>query len=366
MCASFDPAAPAGEPFRLAVQDALSAFLTDQQATLREIGPELEPVLAAAHDYTSGGKRLRPAFCYWGRVAAAGVPVDSAPLIRAAASLELLHVSALMHDDVMDHSDTRRGLPAAHKRFEAIHTAQQGAGSAAGYGTDIAILLGDLLLVWSAEMFAGSGLDPIRLAAATPLLEAVRTEVTCGQVLDVASQARLAGRGSESAVDLADRVVEYKSARYTVVRPAQIGVSLGGGSAILQQAMLDFGSPLGRAFQFRDDLLGVFGDAALTGKPAGGDLREGKRTLLVAHALAQSSAADAAVLEALLGRAELDDADVATAQRIIETSGARTRVEESIEKGYRQAVAVLEHTEMTDQGRRGLLELARQCVRRDT
>ncbi|MCI1746784.1 MAG: polyprenyl synthetase family protein [Acidipropionibacterium sp.] len=365
MCASFDPADPAGESFRQAVQDSLSAFLAGQRTTLAGIGAELEPVLDAAHDYTAGGKRLRPAFCYWSRVAAAGRPMDAAPLLRAAASLELLHVSALMHDDVMDHSDTRRGLPAAHRRFEARHAAANGAGSSQDYGADMAILLGDLLLVWSAEMFSGCGLDPLRLAAATPLLEAVRTEVTCGQVLDVAAEARLAGTDSESALGLVNRVVEFKSARYTVVRPCQIGVSLGGGSDALQRAMLDFGSPLGRAFQFRDDLLGVFGDAELTGKPAGDDLREGKRTVLVAHALAGSTPADAATLESLLGRDDLDDADIAVARAIIERSGARARAEEDIEDGYRRAVGVLNSTEMTDPGRRALLELARQSVRRE-
>ncbi|MDN5977451.1 polyprenyl synthetase family protein [Acidipropionibacterium jensenii] len=366
MCAYFDPAAPAGDDFRRAVQNAVSGFLDSQKPVLGVIGAELEPVLAAARDYTSGGKRLRPAFCYWARVAAAGQPVDAAPLIRAAASLELLHVSALMHDDVMDHSDTRRGLPAAHRRFEAAHLEMSGSGSAQDYGTDMAILLGDLLLVWSAEMFSGSGVDPLRLSAATPLLEAVRTEVTCGQVLDVAAEARLAGGTSESALDLVNRVVEFKSARYTVVRPAQIGVSLGGGTDSLHQAMLDFGSPLGRAFQFRDDLLGVFGDAGLTGKPAGGDLREGKRTVLVAHALAASTPADAARLESLLGRPDLDDADVADARRIIERSGARAEVEKDIENGYQRAVAVLNHAEMTHDGDRALRELARQSVRRDS
>ncbi len=364
MCASFDPADPTGDSFRQAVQDSLSAFLAGQRPVLAAIGAELDPVLEAARDYTAGGKRLRPAFCYWSRVAAAGQPVDSGPLIRAAASLELLHVSALVHDDVMDHSDTRRGLPAAHRRFEAVHARTRGSGSSAGFGTDMAILLGDLLLVWSMEMFSGSGLDPLRLAATTPLLEAMRTEVTCGQVLDVAAQARLAGEGSESALDLVNRVVEFKSARYTVVRPAQIGVSLGGGTDSLQQAMLDFGSPLGRAFQFRDDLLGVFGDAELTGKPAGGDLREGKRTVLVAHALAGSTPAEAARLDGLLGHPDLDDADVAAARAIIESSGARARVEEDIDDGYRRAIAALERTEMTDQGRRALIELARQSVRR--
>lgn len=364
MSAPFDPEDPTGEPFRRAVQHSIDGFLAGQRPALAGIGEELEPVLDAAAAYTGSGKRLRPAFCYWARVAAAGQPVNAAPVLRAVSSLELLHVSALMHDDVMDHSDTRRGLPAAHRRFEAQHRSRGGAGSAEGFGTDMAILLGDLLLVWSIEMFDTSGVDPLRLAGAAPLLEAVRTEVTCGQVLDVTAQARMAGNGAESALDLANRVVEFKTARYTVIRPAQIGVSLGGGTPALQQAMARFGSPLGRSFQFRDDLLGVFGDSRLTGKPAGDDLREGKRTMLVARALAASTPADARALEGLLGRSHLDDDDVARARRIIETSGARARVEQDIEDGYRAATEALEPAEMTHEGRTALAELARQSVRR--
>ncbi|AXE39220.1 polyprenyl synthetase family protein [Acidipropionibacterium virtanenii] len=364
MSAPFDPADPAGEPFRQAVQTAITGFLTDQRAVLATIGEELDPLRIAAGEYTGGGKRLRPAFCYWGRVAASGQPVDAAPLMRAVSSLELLHVSALMHDDLMDHSDTRRGLPSAHRRFSEAHQHAGGAGPAQDFGSDMAILLGDLLLVWSMEMFSGSGIEPLRLAAAGPLLEAVRTEVTCGQVLDVTAQARMTGGGRESDLDLAHRVVEFKTARYTVARPAQIGVSLAGGTAGLQQAMLDFGSPLGRAFQFRDDLLGVFGDAGITGKPAGDDIREGKRTMLVAHAMSASTPDDARTLDSLLGRPDLDDSDIATARRIIESSGARAGVEADIEKGYRQALDVLGSAEMTHEGRIALTELARQCVQR--
>ncbi|ALN16348.1 polyprenyl synthetase family protein [Acidipropionibacterium acidipropionici] len=366
MSAPFDPADPAGDSFRQAVQSAITGFLVDQRPVLAGIGEELEPLRLAAVDYTGGGKRLRPAFSYWGAVAAAGQPVDAAPLLRAVSSLELLHVSALLHDDLMDHSDTRRGVPAAHRRFGAAHERAGGSGPAGDFGADMAILLGDLLLVWSMEMFTTSGIEPLRLAATGPLLEAVRTEVTCGQVLDVTAEAGMTGGGRESGLDLANRIVEYKTARYTVARPAQIGVSLAGGTADLQQAMLTFGSPLGRAFQFRDDLLGVFGDAQVTGKPAGDDIREGKRTTLVAHAIVASTPGDARALETLLGRHDLDDADIASARRIIEASGARAGVEADIERAYRQALDALGAASMTHEGRIALTELARQCVQRSS
>ena len=360
----FDPSSPVSADFRDSVSARILAFLDDEQRVLDTIGAELSPILDAARDYTGGGKRLRPAFCYWGHVAAAGQPVEPRGLLQAAASLEFLHVSALVHDDLMDHSDTRRGLRSAHRRFEAAHITAHGDGPAEQFGFDIAILLGDLLLMWSSQMFTSAPIHADKLAAAIPLLDAMRTEVTCGQVLDVTSQSGMAGSDSESALDLVGRVVEYKCASYTVVRPCQIGVALAGGSDRLQQTMADFGSPIGRAFQYRDDLLGVFGDAELTGKPAGDDLREGKRTVLVAHALNRADSDDAARLKSLLGRPDLDDDDVATARHIIETSGAREAVEATIVQCHDRAVAALENVEMTEDGRVALRELARQCVER--
>lgn len=360
----FDPSSPVSADFRDSVSARILSFLDDEKRVIDAIGAELSPVLDAARDYTAGGKRLRPAFCYWGHAAAADQPIEPTGLLQAAASLEFLHVSALVHDDLMDHSDTRRGLPSVHRRFEAAHGIAHGDGPAEQFGCDIAILLGDLLLMWSSQMFTSAPVKADRLAAATPLLDAMRTEVTCGQVLDVTSQSGMAGSDSESALDLVGRVVEYKCASYTVVRPCQIGVALAGGSDRLQQTMADFGSPIGRAFQYRDDLLGVFGDAELTGKPAGDDLREGKRTVLVAHALDRADSHDAARLKSLLGRPNLDDDDVATARRIIETSGAREAVESTIVQCHDHAVAVLDDAEMTDAGRIALRELARQCVER--
>jgi geranylgeranyl diphosphate synthase type I len=214
-------------------------------------------------------------------------------LLSAAASLEVLHASALIHDDVMDSSDLRRGRPAAHRQFEALHANAGWLGDSAAFGRAGAILLGDLLLMWSVQMLQGSGLEESALQRALPIVEAMRTEGTCGQYLDILAQPhplrqRAPAVGSilpniEVAID-GQPGCRGKAARYTVQRPCQIGAALGDGDDQVYFALAAYGSPLGRAFQFRDDLLGVFGDTKLTGKPAGDDLREGKRTVLVAHA----------------------------------------------------------------------------------
>ncbi len=374
VAATLDPRAPLAPVFREATTSALDAFVRARTTVLAEIGPELTAVHAMAGRLLAGGKRLRPAFCVWGYVAAAGLPTEDAlgPLIAAAASLDILHVSALVHDDVMDASDLRRGQPAAHRQFETLHADAGWVGDPVTFGRAAAILLGDLLLMWSAEALHLAGLDPVALRAALPIVESMRTEVTCGQYLDIVAQAQPLrpddGSGERSGIDLAldeaNRVVEFKSARYTVQRPAQLGAALGGGDARLHEALEAYGSPLGRAFQFRDDLLGVFGDSALTGKPTGDDLREGKRTVLIAHAFADSDRVGRDLLVAGLGDPMLDDARIADLQQVIVDSGARDAVEAMIAEGYERAVAAVERAELTDAGRTGLIALADASVTR--
>jgi geranylgeranyl diphosphate synthase, type I len=372
-----DPQAPLSQAFRDAVSAEISAFLREQSAVLDSMGPELVPVHLMASQMLCGGKRMRPAFCIWGYVAAAGIPTDEElkPLITAAGSLDVLHVSALIHDDLMDSSDLRRGRPAAHRQFEALHANAGWLGDSAAFGKAGAILLGDLLVMWSAQMLHGAGVEQSALERALPIVEAMRTEVTCGQYLDIVAQAhplrkRAPAIGSlrptiELALDDASRVVEYKAARYTVQRPCQIGSAIGGGDDELYFALGAYGSPLGRAFQFRDDLLGVFGDPQITGKPAGDDLREGKRTVLVAHAYAHAGDAGQKLLLQRLGDPRLDEAGIAELQQVIVESGAREAVESMINEYYERALKVLHETEITEEGCAALTALADAAVRRD-
>ncbi len=362
---NLDAADPLSAELRDAVGTELSRFLDARGSSLLGLGPETADLLGLAGAFTAGGKRLRPAFCCWGYLAAAGGSEVPAWLVRAAASLDLLHVSALVHDDVMDASDTRRGVPAAHVQLAAVHASRAGRGGSDAYGRAGAILLGDLLLMWSVELFDTCGAPPDALAAARPLLAAVRTEVTGGQYLDIAAQTRSpldARRDPGSVLAQVRRVVEYKTARYTVVRPLQLGAALGGAGPELLDALAGFGSPLGRAFQYRDDVLGVFGDEAVTGKPAGDDLREGKLTVLVAHAMAGLAEADAVRLAALLG-GPLTPAEVEQARALITRSGALADVEAEIAAAAAESVASL--AMVAGPARAGLAGLVDLATRRD-
>ncbi|MDN5763137.1 MAG: polyprenyl synthetase family protein [Microlunatus sp.] len=371
-----DPQFPLAAPLRHAVSHRIDTFLARQASELTALQPEIGPVLAMASRLLAGGKRLRPAFCVWGYVAAAGLDpnlVDCDPedpaieaVLIAAGSLELLHVSALVHDDVIDGSDTRRGAPAAHRQFEDLHRGQDRLGEPGGFGRAGAILLGDLLMMWSVEMLENAGLSAQVAALARPIAQAMRTEVICGQYLDVLAQSRRWDADAERALAEGNRIVEYKSARYTVYRPAQLGAAIGGADPRVHEVLARYGSPLGRAFQFRDDLLGVFGDPAVTGKPVGEDLREGKRTVLIATTMAHTDRAGRDLLVRLLGDPDLDDAGVTALQQTITASGAREALEARITAQHRDAVAALADPMISESGRSALTALASAAIHRDT
>ncbi|MGV8908403.1 MAG: polyprenyl synthetase family protein [Propionicimonas sp.] len=364
---NLDAADPLSAELRAAIGAELAGFLSARGATLSELGPEVGELVSLARAFTAGGKRLRPAFCCWGYLAASGGTEVPDHVVRAAASLDLLHVSALVHDDVMDGSDTRRGVPAAHVQLARRHAAAGQRGDSEAFGRAGAILLGDLLLMWSVELFTECGAPSGALALAQPLLAAMRAEVTGGQFLDITAQTRppLDARGDpESVLAQVRRVVEHKTARYTVVRPLQIGAALGGAGVELLDALGRYGSPLGRAFQYRDDVLGVFGDEARTGKPAGDDLREGKLTVLIAKAMAGASQSEAERLDALLG-STLSADQVSEARGIIADSGALAATEQEIEDATAEALSALKSAGIGAVALAGLQRLAGLVSQRD-
>jgi geranylgeranyl diphosphate synthase type I len=274
-----------------------------------------------------GGKRLRPAFCYWAWRGAGGT--DTEEILTAATALEFFQAAALIHDDVMDGSDTRRGMPSIHRRFTALHHRAGWSGNGEQFGLASAVLAGDLCLVWSDELFAASGLSASQLRRARVVYDRMRTELMGGQYLDILEQALAPGRGQDG-VARARRVIRYKSAKYTIEHPLLIGGLLAGATDDLLTAYSAYGLPLGEAFQLRDDILGVFGDPALTGKPAGDDLREGKRTVLVATTLERATPVQEDLVQRLLGDPHLDAAGVGELREVIRATGALQAVEELI------------------------------------
>ena len=356
--AAWDP-----DDFRARVQSTLDAFVDGQADSLTPLGGDAALMVEAARDALAGGKRFRAMFCHWG-FRAVRSPHDEAEeraLVRAAAALELLHGSALVHDDYMDASDTRRGKPSVHRAFTARHISEGWRGDPQQYGASTAILLGDLLLSWADELLRSCGLPAGPVLEALRFFDTTRSEVIVGQFLDVSVQARGAADVEQSMT-----VLRYKSAKYSVERPLHIGAALAGGSEQVIDTLTAYGVPLGEAFQLRDDLLGVFGDPEVTGKPAGDDLTEGKRTVLVALTLTGLREADpeaAKLLDHSLGL-PLSGSEVAELQRIIVRSGAQAEVEERIEALMRQSLAALEDSPVDAPARETLRALATAATQR--
>lgn len=341
------------------VSAALTGFLDakDQAAP----GTELRYLTTTLRAFLTSGKRLRSVLCVYGWQAAGG-DGELATAIRAAASLELFQVFALVHDDVMDDSDVRRGQPSAHRALAAAYTDSGGPqGRAEAHGLGAAVLLGDLALVWSDELLHTAVLEPSRLAQVVPLVAEMRSELMYGQLLDLQTTGRLTGD-----VETALHVIRYKTAKYTVERPLHIGAAVAGAAPAVLDACTAFGIPLGEAFQLRDDLLGVFGDPTETGKSILDDLREGKATVLMGLAFRRASPTDRQTLRDLVGRSDLDEDGAAEVRAVLESTGARQTVEEMITERRDAALTALDEAPFPEATTARLREIALAATDRRT
>lgn len=356
------------------VQERINDTLDAHATELQDLGPDIAPLLDEARTFLAGGKRLRAQFAILGYRSVAeldfALPLGEAEdrALDVAAALELFHAAALIHDDVIDRSDTRRGRPAVHRQFSGLHERERWRGDAAHFGLSGAILLGDLLQSWADELFhRACDATPDRAAARSSRLHfnRMRSEVACGQYLDVLEEQRLRFPEESEQLERSTRILIFKSAKYSVEAPLLIGAALAGATAAQERALSEFGLPIGVAFQLRDDLLGVFGDESLTGKPAGDDLAEGKRTVLVTLARGGLPVTQQRVFDELLGDPTLDREQIDMMQRTIRGSGAVDRVEEMITRNVDRATAALRHTDLRGDAHTELLALAHRASRRD-
>ncbi|AOW92842.1 geranylgeranyl pyrophosphate synthase [Rhodococcus sp. WMMA185] len=359
MSARTRPSALAAE-----IETVLSNFFASRRAQVDGIGGGYREAVSALENFVlRGGKRVRPAFAWTGWLGAGGNPrgPHAAPVLRACSALELVQACALLHDDIIDASTTRRGFPTVHVEFERHHRDGAWNGDSAHFGRAVAILLGDLALAWADDMIRESGIDPDASARISPVWSAMRTEVLGGQYLDISNEAR-----ADESIDAAMKVNRYKTAAYTIERPLHLGAALAGADDALVSAYRRFGTDIGIAFQLRDDLLGVFGDPAVTGKPSGDDLRAGKRTVLFALALQRADAEDPEAAERLrcsVGT-DISDAEVDTLRDTITSLGAVADVEKQIEEHVEDALSVLAASTATAEAKQQLSEMAAAATRR--
>ncbi|MDP9069863.1 MAG: polyprenyl synthetase family protein [Actinomycetota bacterium] len=341
------------------VDARIDALLEEESSRWAALDADLDDPLRIMHRLVmAGGKRLRPAFCHWAFVGAGGDP-ENPLVVDAGGALELLHTFALIHDDVMDGSLRRRGLDTVHLAFESRHTAGEWRGEGRRFGEGVAILVGDLAFVYADVLLA----DAPR--AAIDVFTDLRLEVNLGQYLDLLGTVR-GGVGLEQA----RRISQYKAGKYTIERPLHLGAALAGRMAELAGPLSAYGNPLGEAFQLRDDLLGAFGDPALTGKPVGEDLREGKPTALYAFAAAAADGAAAKLLFDRFGASDLSPAEVGDLQTVLEETGARAEVERAVDRLLEQSLTALDAVPVVDGplgqvARSELAQLAHYAAGRD-
>jgi geranylgeranyl diphosphate synthase, type I len=340
------------------VDAALDTALDTLLPRLGQYHPALDVLGPALRSFVAGGKRIRPVLLLLGFQAAGGV--NRQAVHGPALALELLHTCALLHDDVIDAAPTRRGRPTVHHAFAARHDTAGWRGDPAAYGEAVAILLGDLAFVQADEVFLAAEVPDRTLLDAFRRFTVLREEVMAGQYLDL--QASVADDGDR---DLALAIATLKSGRYSVTRPLEIGAALAGGGPALIDGLRAVGDPLGRAFQVRDDLLGVFGVSARTGKSTASDLAEGKRTLLVAEAMVRLDASGRAELTAALGDPDLDEPTADRLRELLESSGARRAAEDYVDTSIADARAAIAGLEIDDETRAVLLAVADYLGARD-
>lgn len=334
------------------VDEILGAFLQAEVEGAAAIAAEARPLAEAVRDSVlQGGKRIRPVLCYLGWSAVRDG--DAEPVLRAAASLELVHAFALMHDDILDASDLRRGRLTVHKQFEEVHARNGWRGSSADYGVGAGLLGGDLLLSYADRLFSTSGVAPGALLRARSMFDELRSEMILGQYLEFHVQAIGA-----TDPNLALRVLHAKSGHYTVQKPLLLGAMLGSAGDDVATAFAEYGEAAGEAFQLRDDMLGVFGDPAVTGKPTGDDLREGKRTVLVAEAAARGDDAELRLLLDSLGDRTMSSATLDSLRQLFVDTGAVEQVERRIADATQRAAAALDGLPIDEDVRRALDAIA--------
>ncbi len=340
-------APPSLEAIGAAVEARIQEVISRELVRWRAVDEVLvEPLEQLSKIVLAGGKRLRPAFCYWAFVGAGGDP-DSKEVVDAGAALEFLHTFALIHDDIMDGSFTRRGMDAVHVTFASRHRDARWQGESRRFGDGVGVLVGDLAFVYADLMLMGA------TRSAQDVFTELRLEVNMGQYLDISGAAR-----SVLTEEYARKVAIYKSGKYTVERPLHLGAALVGKLEGFSRQLSLYGLPLGEAFQLRDDVLGVFGDPSITKKPVGEDLREGKPTLLVALAAQEAGGTRSSRILEALGHADMDDQAILELQELIVDTGALAKVEERISLLVDDALLALSVTSLDPEAKKELSELA--------
>ncbi|MFI9103206.1 polyprenyl synthetase family protein [Streptomyces fildesensis] len=339
--------------FKARIDEVLTGFVAREADELLAIDADLRPIADEVEAAVADGKRLRAAFCYWGW-RAAGQP-DSDALVRAAASMELVHAAAVVHDDIIDDSRLRHGRPTAHV---ALRTALRPRAHTKSAARSLAMLVGDLLMSLAGQLFVTSGLPAAYLARARPLWAALARELVAGECLEILRT------GAVPDTDQSLKVIRYKTAKYTVEQPLLIGGVLAGAGERLREGYSSYGVPLGEAFQLRDDLLGLYGDPDRTGKDGLDDVRAHRPTALLAETWRLANDEDREQLSGLLGRRDVGADGLEAVREVMSRLKAPDRIEQMIRRRVEEATDALHEMPIPEYAQRALTTLAQSASAR--
>ncbi|MFI9293471.1 polyprenyl synthetase family protein [Streptomyces gardneri] len=339
--------------FKTRVDDVLRRYVAEEADRLSAVDPALAPVAEQLEAAVADGKRLRAAFCYWGW-RAVGQP-DSEALLRAAASMEIVHAAAVVHDDLIDDSPLRHGRPTAHLalRDAVEHHPRPAAGA-----RSLAMLVGDLLMSLAGQLFVTSGVPAAYLGRARPLWAALARDLIAGECLEILHT----GAAPDTAASL--KVIRYKTAKYTVEQPLLIGGALAGAGRRLREGYSAYGLPLGEAFQLRDDLLGLFGDPKTTGKAGADDVHGRRPTALLAETWRLADDEERGRLRDLLGRPDRDGDALEAVRALMRRLKAPDRVEAMITARVEEALGALDELNLAAPPAAALTALAHSAAAR--
>lgn len=298
--------------YKKEVDQALKVFFNQKIREVKKYGSDAEFFIQTLSRYTlgTGAKRIRAILTL------VSYELFKAKRLRGlmdvSMALELIHSYLLIHDDIIDHDDFRRSQPTVHKKFEAKYK-KRFLNGIEHLGQSLAIILGDTADTLAIQLIANSTFSPEQKTKAISLMYGNIEKTLYGEMLDVL--------GCETESDI-KKMIKYKTALYTFVNPLLIGASLAGASAAQSRKLEAYGNNLGIAFQIQDDILGLFGQEKVTGKPVGSDLREKKNTLLIHETKKRISAQQKRKFNEIWNKPRIANRDIQAVQSMVANSGA--------------------------------------------
>ncbi|MDP3057346.1 MAG: polyprenyl synthetase family protein [bacterium] len=346
--------------FKTVFDKEMEKFLDLKIVQAKKISPEASGAVQNLKNYVLGsGKRIRPALMYYAYLALGGKNKKEA--LRLAMASEFIHAFLIIHDDVIDRDDFRRGMPSIHCIYKKIALKDHYSVSAPHYGNSQAISIGDMCFSFVGEIISQSKFNRGIKDKLLKKISDIVFNTTIGQFHDVFAAAVKNGIDEKHVLT----ILEYKTARYTVEGPLHLGAIMAGASGRVLKSLSDFSIPLGIAFQIQDDILGVFGSSQETGKPVGADIREGKKTLLIVRALEQASANQKKDLHLALGNDKAGREQIERARKIIIDIGSLEYSKRSAEKLVNASRLVLTRSNLNKESKEFFSAVAEFMIKRD-